>query len=143
MQGVCASSVLRDCLQTGSQPLPNGNRSFRLLTRDVVVVGVPGNLVVGDVLEDGSVANGVKDVGLLLGVEASALGVASSLDVEDSRVGPDMLVVSNEVARWIGREGRLARAGESEEERDVAVWSFVRRGVKRKVTKLDGLEVVL
>jgi hypothetical protein len=118
------------------------HRSLKL-TSSVLVVGLAGSVVVGDVLEDGSEADGVVDIGLLLGVEAHALGVASSLDVKDSSVGPDVLVVTNEAASGVGGKGGLAGSRKSEEERDVAVGSLVGRRVKREVSELDGLEVVL
>jgi hypothetical protein len=42
----------------------------------VLVVGLASRVVVGDVLEDGTEADGAEDLGLLLSVETDALGVA-------------------------------------------------------------------
>lgn len=87
-------------------------------------------------------ANGVEDFRLLLRVEADALGVATTLDVEDTSVGPDVLVVSDELTRGVRREGRLSGARETEEERDSA-GALVGRRVEREIAELDRLQVVL
>lgn len=60
---------------------------------DIVVVRHARNGIVHDVLEDRAESDGVEDIGLLLGGEVDALGVAPALDVEDACVGPDVLVV--------------------------------------------------
>lgn len=52
----------------------------------VVVVDITGDGVEDDVLEDGTELDGVVNVGLLLGGEANALGVATTFDVEDTLV---------------------------------------------------------
>ena len=52
----------------------------------VVVVGVAVSDVVDDVLEDGAETDGIVDLGFLLGGKVDALGVASTLDVEDTIV---------------------------------------------------------
>lgn len=72
---------------------------------DIVVVWYPGVRVVDDVLEDRTEADGVEDLGLLLGGEVDALGVAAALDVEDTSVGPDVLVVTNEETVRVSGEG--------------------------------------
>lgn len=54
-----------------------------------------------------------------------------------------MLVVANERTVRVGGEGRLAGTGQAEEERDVAVGSFVGGRMERELTELDGLQVVL
>lgn len=48
----------------------------------VLVVRLARSVVVRDVLEDRAKADGVEDCGLLLGVEADALGVAASQRAE-------------------------------------------------------------
>jgi hypothetical protein len=129
----------------------------------VLVVGLAGEGVVRDVLKDRTEADGAcrqkrrsdvasttrhakqrtVDFRLLLGAKADALGVASSLNVENSSVGPDVLVVADELPRGVSRQSGLSGSGESEEERDVAVGSLVGGRVKREVAELDGLQVVL
>lgn len=88
---------------------------------DIVVVWYPGVRVIDDVLEDGTEADSVEDFGLLLGREVDAFGVAATLDVEDASVGPDVLVVTDEETVGVCGEGRLAGAGKTEEEGDVAL----------------------
>ncbi len=77
---------------------------------DIVVV------VVDDVFEDGSVVEGVVDIGFGFGAEVDGFGVASAFDVEDSGIGPDVFVVADEFAIWVGGEGGFAGAGEAEED---------------------------
>ena len=53
---------------------------------DVVVVGIAGGDVVYDVLKDRTEADSVIDLGFLLGGKVDALGIAATLDVEDTGV---------------------------------------------------------
>ena len=53
--------------------------------------------------------------------QADGLGVAAALEVEDAVVAPAVLVVADEDPLGIGRERRLARARQAEEDRHVAV----------------------
>jgi len=72
--------------------------------RDVVVVddarAVVVAVVVG-VLDDGSEFDGIENIRFLLSGETIGLGVTPSLDVEHVLVGPDMLIITNEVSLWI------------------------------------------
>jgi hypothetical protein len=63
---------------------------------DIVIVGSPRCGVVNDVLEDTAKADSVVDLGLFGCGEVDGLGVAPALDVEDTSVRPDMLVVTDE-----------------------------------------------
>src|SRR3546814_8469131 len=56
---------------------------------------------------------GGVDLGLRLGREADHLGITAALEVEDRGIRPAMLVVSDERAAGVGRQGSLA--GRSEE----------------------------
>ena len=110
---------------------------------DIVVVWLAICYVEDDVLEDRAEANGIVDLGLLFGGEVDALGVAPAFDVEDTRIGPYVLVVADELSSWVGREGSLAGTGETKEEGDVAPFLVdVGRGVERKLAEFDGHEVV-
>lgn len=108
----------------------------------VIVVGCTRQLVIRHILQDGTVANGVEDFWLLLGAQANALCVAAALDVEDTVVRPDVLVVTNQSAVRVSRQGRLAGAGETKEERNVAIGALVGTRVERQLAELDGLQVV-
>lgn len=99
---------------------------------DVVVVDHARVLVVDNVLEHGAEADGVEDLGLLLGVEIDRLGVATALHVEHALVVPAVHVIAHEAALGVGGQGGLAGAAEAEEERDVALGTRVGAAVKRE-----------
>jgi hypothetical protein len=75
---------------------------------NIVIVGGPRCGVVNHVLEDTAKADSVVDLRLFGCGEVDGLGVASALDVEDTSVRPDMLVVTDEQTAWVGTEGRLS-----------------------------------
>lgn len=77
----------------------------------VVVINLSGVLVEDDVLENGTEADGVEDIRLLLGRQTDALGIAATLDVEHAALAPAVLVIANQGAVGVGRESRLAGAG--------------------------------
>jgi hypothetical protein len=78
--------------------------------RHVVVVGAARRAVEHDVLQDAAEAEGVPDLRLAGLRQADALGVAAPLEVEDAVGRPAVLVVADEPAGGVGREGRLAGA---------------------------------
>ncbi len=82
---VRASSVLRDA--------------------HIVVVWKAVDRVVDDVLEDGAKADGGVDLGFLLRGEVDTFGVASTFDVEHTIVGPDVLVITDQLPMGISGEG--------------------------------------
>mmetsp|Transcript_20020 Transcript_20020/g.41868 ORF Transcript_20020/g.41868 Transcript_20020/m.41868 type:complete len:364 (-) Transcript_20020:117-1208(-) len=90
-------------------------------------VEVVGHVVLldGNVLEHGVLGNGAVDLGLSLLGEVDSLGVASSLEVEDSVVIPSVLVVSNESPLRVGAKGGLSGPREPKEEGGVAILSNV------------------
>src|SRR5215212_5137503 len=81
------------------------------------------------VFQHGPKADGVPDLGFLLGGEVYRLRVAAAFEVEDPRVRPAVLVVADQIPLGVGGEGRLARAREPEEERDLAFFTHVGRAV--------------
>lgn len=103
----------------------------------VVVVDFTGVLVEDDVLENGTVADGTVDFRLLFAAEADALCVAASLDVEDTGVGPAVLVVTDQGTFRVSGEGSLAGTGKSEEDGDVTVLTLVGGGVESEDVVLD------
>ena len=82
--------------------------------RDIIIVRL-AILIEHHVFADGAKADGVEDLGLMERVQALALGIAASLDVEDAHVGPAVLVVADQQARGVGRKRGLARAGKAKE----------------------------
>lgn len=123
LDGVSAASVLSDA--------------------NIIVVRNTRSGVVDNILEDGAEADSPENIGLLLSGEVDALGIATTLDVEDTGIGPDVLVVANKESVGVGRKGGLARPGQTEEESDGAVISDVGGGVKGKLSEFDRLEIVL
>jgi hypothetical protein len=104
----------------------------------IVVVDVAGDGVEDSVLKDGTEADGVENIGLLLGGETNALGVAATLNVEDTLVGPAVLIVTDQLALGVGGQGGLAGTGQTEEDSDIAVLTLVGRGVEGQDVVLDG-----
>ena len=110
--------------------------------RDVVVVGF-AVLIEHHVFANGAKADSVEDLGLVEGVQALAFCVAATLDVEDTHVGPTVLVVADQQARGIGRKRGLARAGQAKEH-----GSLVRDGIHAgramhgQHVVLDGQQVI-
>ena len=131
--------VLRQAGDLGVGDVLDGVSTASVLSEGrVVVVDDTGLGVEDDVLEDRSVADGAIDIGLLLSRETDALGVASSLNVEDTTVRPAVLVVTDQGTVGVGREGGLAGTRQTEEEGDVAVLALVGGGVKGQDVVLDG-----
>lgn len=104
----------------------------------VVVVDLTGLGVEDDVLKNGTEADGTVNIGLLLGGETNALGVATTLNVEDTLVGPAVLVVTDKGTLGVGGESGLASTGETEEDGDITALALVCGGVESKDVVLDG-----
>jgi hypothetical protein len=122
LDGVCAAGVLGE--------------------GGVIVVDDTGFGVEDDVLKDGTELDGVVNIGLLLGGETNALGVATTLDVEDTSVTPAVLVVTDQGTLGVGGESGLASSGETEEDGYVAVLALVGGRVEGEDVVLDGHLVV-
>lgn len=117
---------------------------------NIIVVDDASVLVENDVLEDGAVADGVENIGLLLSRETDSLGVATTLNVEDAAVRPAVLVITDQGAVGVSGQGGLASAGKTEEESDIAVLALVGGRVKsenvvlnRTLVKHDGEDTLL
>jgi hypothetical protein len=104
----------------------------------IIVVNETGRRVEDNVLKDGTEANGVENVRLLLSRETNALGVATTLNVEDTSVTPAVLVVTDQGTLRIGRQGGLASTRQPEEDSNVAVLTLVCRRMQSKHVVLDG-----
>ena len=104
----------------------------------IVVVNDTGLGVEDNVLEDGTEADGVENIRLLLSGETNALGVAASLNVEHALVGPAVLVVTNEGTLGVGGEGGLASSGKTEEDGHITARALVGGGVEGEDVMLDG-----
>lgn len=91
----------------------------------VVVVDNTGGRVEDDVLKDGTELDGVENIGFLLSRKTNALGVATTLDVEDTLVSPAVLIITNEGTLRISGKSCLASTRKSEEDSDISVLALV------------------
>ena len=62
---------------------------------------------------------------LAVAAKANALGVTTAFEIEHAIVAPTVLIVSNQLAFQVGGQGSLARAGQAEEQRHVALMAGV------------------
>ena len=113
IQRICASCIL-------------GYLHIRVVNRSWIVLSKH------DVLEHRAELDGAEDLWLLLFGQVDALGVASSLDVEDASVCPAVFVVSEQCSVRVCRQSRFAGSGQAEEDRDVALLAFVCACVHRE-----------
>jgi hypothetical protein len=97
---------------------------------NIIVVNEAGVWVENDILEDGTEFDGSINIWLLLRGEAHALGVATTLDIEDTSFSPAVLIITDQIAVWIGGESGLAGTGKTEENGDIAILTLVCGGVK-------------
>lgn len=108
----------------------------------VLVVDDLGVLVVDNVLQDGTELDRVEDLWLLLGRQVQTLGVTATLDVENTVVGPTVLVVTDQLTVRVGRQGGLTSTGQTEEQGDVTLLSsLVTRRVQGQDLVLDWHQV--
>lgn len=111
---------------------------------NIVVVWDPRLGVVDNVFEDTAKPNGIEDIWLLFRRQVSAFGVTTTFNIENTGVGPDMLIIANQKTIGIGRQGRFSSAGKTEEKSGVIfLHADIGGRMKRKLAELDGLQVVL
>jgi len=109
--------------------------------RNASILGLGGIKVVGcsvgldgDIFQECVHVDGAVNVGLGLFREVDGLGVATTFKVKDTVIVPAVLVVANQGAVGIGREGRLARSRQTKKERDVSLLSDIGGAVHGEVT---------
>lgn len=96
--------------------------------RFVIVIG--GVIFVEiDVFEHRSEPDCVEDLWFFFFGEVDTFSVASTFKVEDSGVGPTVLIVADEVAIWVGGDGCFSGSGEPKEEGGIAGFANVCRAV--------------
>ena len=98
---------------------------------DIGVVGVLG-LVDDDVFQHGAVLDGFPDNRLVLLGQVDALGIATAFDVEHHAFAPAVLVVTDQVTAFVGGQGSLAGARQTEEQGHVACFANVGGAVHRE-----------
>ena len=99
--------------------------------RGIVVVG--GVFVVGqhNVFDDGAETNGIPDNRFVFLAQVDGFGVATTFEVKYGTFAPTVLVVADQVAIRICRQGGFTGAGEAEEQASVAVFANIGGAVHR------------
>lgn len=103
----------------------------------VIVVDGTSFWVEDNVLENGAEADGIENIWFLLCRKANALGIATTLNVEDTSVGPAVLVITDEGTLRVGGKSSLSGTGETEEDGDITILTLVSRRVKGEDVVLD------
>ena len=103
----------------------------------IIVVDDASDRIKNDVLEDGTKADSIEDIGLLLRRQTDAFGVTTTLNVEHTSITPAVLVITNERTLRIRRQSCLAGAGKAKEHGHVTVLSFISGGVEGEDVVLD------
>ena len=99
----------------------------------IVDIGHPGHRIEHDVFQHRAEA-GDRRIDLRLGGrrQVDHLGVAAALEIEDAPRAPAVLVIADQGARGVGRQGRLAGAGQAEKDRAVALRADIGRAMHRQ-----------
>lgn len=87
-----------------------------LRNANIVIVGRSRSRIVNDVLKDATKADRVVDLGLLRGGEVDTFGITTALNIKDTSIGPDVLVIADEKAPRISAERCLSRSRQAKEE---------------------------
>lgn len=103
----------------------------------VVVVDNTSSGVEDDVLKDGTELDSVENIGFFLSGKTNALGVATTLDVEDTPVGPAVLIITNQSTLGVSGKSGLASTRKTKENSDITVLALVGRRVESQDIVLD------
>jgi len=90
----------------------------------IIVDSLAGGIGELDVLEDSAELDSIEDFWFPFSGEIDGLSVASTFDVEDTIIGPAVLVITEKFSLGISGEGGLASSGETEEKSDIAIRTF-------------------
>jgi len=98
---------------------------------DIIVVDSSGSVIteVLNVLNESTVLDSIEDFWLLLSSKADSLSVAAALNVKDTSVTPNVLIISDQCTVWISTQGSLSSSGETKEQTSISVFAFVGRAV--------------
>ena len=100
--------------------------------RRIVVIDFSSLGITNGVFQNRAEFDRVIDFGLAVGGKMDALRIATAFDVDNTLIGPVVLVVANELTRGFGRKRRFAGARKTKEETGIAVVAFVGRAVHGK-----------
>ena len=107
----------------------------------IVVIDHAGHGVKNHVFEHGAKADGIVNLGFTRAGKADALGVTTAFKIEDAALAPTVLVIADEAALRIRRQGGFAGAGQAKKERGVALFAHIGRAVHGQ-NVLFGQEVI-
>lgn len=131
--------VLGDARNLGVLNVLNGVGAASVFGQgSVIVVDNTGGGVEDNVLKNGTELDGVENIGFLLGGQTNALGVATTLDVENTLVGPAVLVITNEGTLRVSGKSGLASTRKTEEDSYITVLALVGGRVESQDVVLNG-----
>jgi len=90
----------------------------------IIVDSLAGSIAELNVLEDSSELDSIEDFWFLFSGEIDGLSVASTFDVEDTIVGPAVLIITEKFSLGISRKGGLTSSRETEEKSDISISTF-------------------
>jgi len=85
-----------------------------------------------NVFQDGTESNSVENFGFLFGRKVDTLGVATTFDVEDTIGSPAVFVITDQLSLGVSRKSGLTSSGQTEQQGNVTLFTFVGGGVERK-----------
>src|SRR5258708_10485898 len=137
-KGICREKedVLRVPSDTGKHRIVyelqwiSSTRVFR--DRIIVIVGGFAFFVENHVFKDRTRPNCIPDLWLALLGEVNALRVAAPFEIENPRVAPTVLVISDQVAIGVCRQSGLAGARKAKKQSGLAIDAAIGRTVHRE-----------
>lgn len=81
----------------------------------IIEINATSDFIIDNILKNTSESNCIKDLRFFLTGQVYTLGITAALNVEDSMIGPAMLIITDQVAMNIGGQGGFTRPGKSKE----------------------------
>merc|ERR1719433_2067038 len=89
--------------------------------RSVIKIHHSARVIIHDIFQDGTKSNSIIDFRFLLPSQTHRLGIATPLNVENTFVSPDMLVISNKFSFWICTQSCLSSSRKAEKDGNIIV----------------------
>lgn len=90
----------------------------------------------GHVLEHCAEFDSIVDLGLFLGTEVNALGIAATLNIEDTLTTPNMLIITNQLPIPNSTQRSLASPRQPKEKRNIAILPNITTRMQGKMSLL-------
>lgn len=107
----------------------------------IMIVNFSAGFLQHNVLQNSSEPDSTVDFRLFLLAKSDTLGIASTFDVENTLVSPDVLIVADKFAISDGTKSSFTSSRESEEEANITSSTDIAAGMKREMSLL-GHQVV-